>query len=225
MPKDSNQPHPRRAARTRKPRGSLSPEAILDAAEAVAVNGFDGVTMRAVAARLGAVPMALYNHFTTKDALVDALLDRVLGRFEPAPPSGDWIEDLRAFARAHRGLLARHPWAVAPLFTQPSPGLSSVRLGELGLGILRRGGLLDADAVAALSGIIALNYGWASFTSARDLEPDSPGRDVGAALAALPADVFPLTVRTAEEWGAYGSDAHYEFVLEQFLGGLARSAG
>lgn len=225
MPKDSNQPHRRGTARTRKPRGSLSPDTILDAAEAVAVNGFDGLTMRAVAARLGAVPMALYNHFATKEALVDALLDRVLGRFEPEPPSDDWIEDLRAFARAHRRLLTRHPWAVAPLFSQPSPGLSSVRVGELGLGILRRGGLSDADAVAALSAVIALNYGWASFTSARELDPEGPSHDVGAALAALPPEAFPLTVRTAEEWGAYGSDAHYEFALEQFLGGLARSAG
>ena len=91
--------------RTRRPRGSLSPELILDAAEAVAAQCFDALTMRAVAARLDAVPMALYNHFATKDELVDALLDRVLTRFEPAPPTGDWIEDLRVFARTHRRLL------------------------------------------------------------------------------------------------------------------------
>jgi AcrR family transcriptional regulator len=222
--KDSNHPHRESAARTRKPRGSLSQQAILDAAEAVAANGFDGLTMRAVAARLGAVPMALYNHFATKDQLVDALLDRVLGRFEPEPATDDWIEDLRSFARAHRRLLTRHPWAVAPLFNQPSPGLSAVRVGELALGILRRGGVSDASAVAAFSALIALNYGWASFTTARDLDPDSPGHDVGAALAALPSDAFPLTVQVAGEMGAYGSDAHYDFALDQFLTGLRITA-
>ena len=66
--------------------------------------------------------MALYNHFATKEQLVDALLDRVLARFAPAPPSDDWIEDLRAFARAHRRLLADHAWAVAPLFASPTRG-------------------------------------------------------------------------------------------------------
>jgi AcrR family transcriptional regulator len=198
----------------------LTPAVILDAAEAVAARGFDALSMRAVAARLGAVPMALYNHFATKDQLVDALLDRVLSRFEPEPAGDDWIEDLRRFARAHRRLLVRHPWAVAPLFTQPNPGLSAVRIGELALGILRRGGLSDARAVAAFSGIIALNYGWSSFTTARDLDPEGPSHDVGAMLAQLPPAVYPLTVDVAEEMGAYGSDSHYDFVLDQLLGGL-----
>jgi AcrR family transcriptional regulator len=203
-------------SRTRRPRGSLSREVILEAAEAVAEQGFDALSMRAVAARLGAVPMALYNHFATKEQLVAALLDRVLGRFAPPPVTDDWVADLRAFARAHRALLAAHPWAVAPSFANPSPGLSSVRIGELALGILKRGGLSDAQAVSAFSGLIALNYGWASFTVERDL-------DVEAMLSALPATVFPLTVATAAAWGDYGSDADYEFVLDAFVRGLSRA--
>jgi AcrR family transcriptional regulator len=210
----------RQPGRTRRPRGSLTPEVILDAAEAVAAQGFDALSMRAVAARLGAVPMALYNHFATKDELVDALLDRVLSRFEPDPATDDWAEDLRRFARAHRRLLARHPWAVAPLFTQPNPGMSAVRIGEFALGILRRGGLSNARAVAAFSGIIALNYGWSSFTTARDLDPEGPSGDVGAMLAQLPPTEYPLTVDVAGEMGAYGSDDHYEFVLDLLVSGL-----
>src|SRR3954462_11883136 len=100
------------APRRRRPRGSLSPELILDAAEAVAAQGFDALTMRAVASRLGAVPMALYNHFATKEQLVAARLDRVLSRFAPEPATEDWAADLRGFARAHRRLLVHHPWAV-----------------------------------------------------------------------------------------------------------------
>ena len=224
MSKDSNQPHPLGTGRTRRPRGSLTPEAILDAAEDVAGQGIDALTMRAVAARLGAVPMALYNHFATKEQLVDTLLDRVLGRFEPEPATDDWIEDLRRFARAHRRLLVRHPWAVAPLFTQPNPGLSAVRIGESALGILRRGGLSNARAVAAFSGIIALNYGWSSFTTARDLDPEAPGHDVGAMLAQLPPTEYPLTVEVAGEMGGYGSDHHYDFVVDQLLSGLRATA-
>jgi AcrR family transcriptional regulator len=173
-----------------------------------------------VAARLGAVPMALYNHFATKDQLVDALLDRVLGRFEPEPQTDDWRTDLRRFARAHRRVLEQHPWAVAPLFMQPNPGLSAVRIGEHALGILRRAGFTNAQAVAAFSGIIALNYGWSSFTTARDHAPRSRGNEVAAMLAMLPASEYPLSVEVAGEMGAYGSDDHYAFVLDRLLDGL-----
>jgi AcrR family transcriptional regulator len=218
MTKKSPQP------RARRPRGSLTPEVILDAAEGVAAQGFDALSMRAVAAHLGAVPMALYNHFATKDELVDALLDRVLGRFDPEPPSDDWAEDLRRFAKAHRRLLVGHPWAVAPLFTQPNPGMGAVRIGEHALAILQRGGLSGARAVATFSGLIALNYGWSSFTAARDLDPGGPSQDVGAMLTQLPRDRYPLTVAVAAEMGGYGSDEHYDFVLGALLAGLTGRA-
>ena len=72
--------------------------------------------------------------------------------------------------------------------------------------------------------MIALNYGWASFTAARALDPDGPGHDLGAMLAQLPADAFPLTVGVAAELGAYGSDEHYELVLGALLDGLRADA-
>ena len=198
MPEES-QPHPRRTARTRRPRGSLTRDRILDAAEAVASARFDALTVRAVAAHLEAAPMALYNHFATKDELVDALLDRVLGRFEPPAPTDDWAEDLRRFARAHRRVLTGHVWAVAPIFSRPNPGPSAVAIGEHAFAILARGGLSEDDAIAAFSGVLALNYGWSSFTAAREL--DTSGI-------------------TAEQMGAYGSDEHYEFVLDRLTAGL-----
>src|SRR4051794_7042687 len=223
-PEDSPHPHRRGAGRTRRPRGSLTADVILDAAESIARDGFAGLTIRAVAGRLDASPMALYNHFATKDQLVDALLDRVLTRFTPDPPSGDWREDVRDFARAHRRLLVSHPWAVAQLFSRPSPGLGAVRIGEIALGILRGAGLSERDAVAAFSGVIAVNYGWASFTTARDRDPSGPSHQVASMLAALPARDFPWTVEVADQLGAYGSDQHYEFVLAAFVDGLRAPA-
>ena len=210
------------APRRRRPRGSLTPEGILDAAEAIAAgDGFGALSMRAVAGSLGAAPMALYNHFATRDALVDALLDRVLHRFAPEPATDDWAEDLRRFARAHRRLLAEHPWAVAPLFSQPNPGIGAVRIGEHALGILARGGYEGGRAVAAFSGLIALNYGWSSFTAARELDARGATTEVAGMLARLPAEHFPRIVATAAEMGAYGSDEHYELVLNALLTGLA----
>ena len=202
--------------RTRRPRGSLTPELILDAAEEVAQNGFDAVSVRAVAGPLNAAPMALYRHFATKEALVEALLDRVLGRFVPESPTGDWRGDLRNFARAHRRLLDRHPWALAPLFNHPSPGPNAVRIGEHALGIMRDAGFDEERAVATFSGLIALNYGWASFSSARLADP-SYAEGVRDALATLPVAEYPHTVAAADELADYASDRHYDLVLDQLL--------
>jgi AcrR family transcriptional regulator len=215
-PTEESQPHRRSTGRTRRRRGSLSREVILDAAEQLAREGFDTLTVRAVAARLGAAPMALYNHFADKEELVDALLDRVLGRFVPPAATGDWRADLRAFARAHRRVLTDHPWAVAPLFSRPSPGLNAVVVGEHVLEILARGGLSPAEAVATFSGVIALNYGWSSFTAARALDP-AAGEQVATAMAALPPGAFPRTAEVAAEMLAYGSDTHYEHVLGELI--------
>jgi AcrR family transcriptional regulator len=215
-----------RMARSRKPRGSLSPGAILDAAERVASqNGSEALTMRAVAAELDAAPMALYRHLATKDDLVDALLDRVLGRFEPPPTTRSWRADLKAFAQAHRRLLMDHPWAVPLLFTHASPGLNATRIGELAFGILRRGRLNDTEVVATFSGLIALNYGWSAFAVPRiGAETET---DITAVLQQLPRHDYPITVDVAAEMGDYASDRHYELVLDRFLAGVrpSRTAG
>src|SRR5438132_10683828 len=142
--------------RPRRPRGSLFRELILDAAEEVAQQGFEALTLRAVAARLEAAPMALYRHFATKEELINALLDRVLGRFVAETPSEDWVDDLRHFARAHRQLLDQHPWALAGLFSHPNPGINATRIGEVALEILSRA-RFDNDGVVATSvGYLAL---------------------------------------------------------------------
>ena len=185
--------------RPRRSRGSLTPSEILVAAEVVAVRTTDPLTMRAVAAELGASPMALYRYFPTKDDLVDSLLDAVLQRIEWPPPA-EWRDELRALALAHSRLLAEHPWAVVPLFESPSPGAGATAIGERYLEILARGGITGADAIAAFSGILALTYGAMAFivrTTANDERSDL---------------------------GAYTSDDNYRRALEIFLSGLSGTA-
>lgn len=206
-------------ARPRRPRGSLTVQSILDASEQVAVGGFAALSVRAVATRMQASPMALYRYFSTMDELVDALLDRVLGRFVPAPPTDDWLEDLGTFARNHRSLLTEHPWAIAPLITHPNPGLNAVRIGEAALRILREGGIVGEAAVATFSGILSLNYGWSAFVSARP-DGDESGTSMHEVLLALPPDQFPLTVDVAAQMANYGSDEHYDRALRQLLVGI-----
>jgi AcrR family transcriptional regulator len=206
---------------TRRPRNSLSRDAILDAAETLARGGLENVTMRAVASSLPASPMAIYRYVATKEELVDAMLDRVLGRFVAPTPTEDWRADLEAFAYAHRQLLVEHAWAITVLFTHPSPGLDAVRIGECALRILKRGGLEGADAVAAFTALLGLNYGWAAFASASDPSRSDAAREIGGALAALDPDEFPLTLAVAGHMASYADDDNYDRALATLLRGIA----
>jgi AcrR family transcriptional regulator len=169
--------------------------------------------------------MSLYRYFATKDELVDAMLDRVLGRFDPPSATDDWLVDLAAFTRAHGRLLAEHPWAVTVLFSHPSPGLNAVAIGETALEILHRGGIGGVDAVATFSALLALNYGWSAFAVARD--PAQPvadqAPDIAPLLAALPADAFPFTAAVAGPMADYGSPEQYDRALGLLIRGIRGS--
>lgn len=61
-------------------RGSATAERILAAGEALfAERGYHGTTLRDVATRVGLRIPSLYNHFTSKDALYAAVLERGIG--------------------------------------------------------------------------------------------------------------------------------------------------
>ncbi|MET0933325.1 MAG: TetR/AcrR family transcriptional regulator [Mycetocola sp.] len=204
-------------AKGRLARNSLTVQAILDAAERVARAGFDALTIRSVATELEASPMALYRYFATKDDLVDALLNRVLGSFEQPDETGNWLVDLETFAKNHYAMLMAASWAIVPLTGHPNPGSNALPIGETALRILSSGGVSDEDAVAAFSGIVALNYGWASFVAARPAGDTAPPSAIQAHRT--PA-AFPFTAAVSSALSNYGSDAHYERALMSFLTGL-----
>ena len=101
---------------TRKPRFSRSQ--IAAAALAIADSeGFDAVSIRRVAAELGAGTMTLYRYISAKADLITLMDDAIMG--ESLIPDrelpGDWRDAVAAIARATRDALLRHPWAVQAL--------------------------------------------------------------------------------------------------------------
>jgi AcrR family transcriptional regulator len=89
--------------------------AIARAALAIAdEEGFDAVSMRRIAEKLGAGTMTLYHYVHTKADLVALMDDELMG--EIVVPVGmlprDWREALTAIARRTRDVFRRHPWAL-----------------------------------------------------------------------------------------------------------------
>jgi AcrR family transcriptional regulator len=84
---------------------------VADAALAIADrDGFDSVTIRAVAAEIGATPMALYTYFPDKDALYEGMRGRVLERVSATNISRrTWQSVLEGVARGVHRVMGEHP--------------------------------------------------------------------------------------------------------------------
>lgn len=144
---------PERSGPGRRP--GYSRDRITAAAITVAdQDGIDAVTMRRVAAELGAGAMSLYRYVTGRDDLIDLMIDAVLGEIElPPAPSGDWRADLTLVAEGSRAVGLRHPWQIALANRRPTLGPNSLRVQEFLWSALDGFGL-DIDEIASLAGML-----------------------------------------------------------------------
>jgi AcrR family transcriptional regulator len=110
-------------------RRALTPEAILEAAIRIAdAEGLEAVSIRRIAAEIDARPMSLYDHFSSKDALLAAMADEIVSEVLVDPPlPDDWREAMTAIMRQLYGMLVRHPWLLAVTSRQPRFGPNSER--------------------------------------------------------------------------------------------------
>ncbi|MGF1425549.1 TetR/AcrR family transcriptional regulator [Kitasatospora sp. LaBMicrA B282] len=155
----------------RGPRPAHSRASIAEAAVALAdAEGMAAVTMRRIAAELGAGTMSLYNYVPKKEQLLDLMLDAVCGEYRlPEQPSDDWRADLRLLAHQQLDILRRHPWVVTLIRTRPSLGPNSLLYTEFFLGVLRDAELTGSqkmEALAMLSGFICQFADWENATRA-----------------------------------------------------------
>lgn len=94
---------------------SKPPDFDLDAEEIVTAaveifqeSGLDAVSMRSVSSRLGVSPVPLYSRIGNKDALLNAIADRLLGDLAPPIDEGEpWSEYGMRWARELRVRLRR----------------------------------------------------------------------------------------------------------------------
>lgn len=101
----------------RGPRQTVSVDDVVTAAIGLADReGYDKVSIRAVAAELGLRPMSLYTYVPSKDALTVLMVDAVAAADPPLPTELPARDRLVALARQVRDEFLAHPW----LFEVPS---------------------------------------------------------------------------------------------------------
>lgn len=99
--------------------------------------GLAAVTMRAVAASLGSGPASLYRYVSTREELLELMIDQVQGEISYAGlGSGRWLEDMLVLARESRRLLLEHPWLLDALASRSPLGPHAVVYLERALAAL-----------------------------------------------------------------------------------------
>lgn len=156
-----------RMARPRKP--LLSRARIVEAAaELVDTEGLEAVSTRRLAAALGVSGPSLYNHFRTKDEILEAVADAVSARVDLSmfeAPGPDWRGALHAWAHSYRDALSDHPNIVPVLARGPGRRPAGLRLADAVFGAMTAAGWPPAQAtrIGALMRYFILGSAVASF--------------------------------------------------------------
>ncbi|MEU0060952.1 TetR/AcrR family transcriptional regulator C-terminal domain-containing protein [Streptomyces sp. NPDC006334] len=206
--------------RGRKP--AYSREAITAAAVALAdAEGLEAVTMRKVAAQVGAGVMSLYSYAPDKETLLNLMVDHVSGELPSTDtPTGDWRADLKAIARLQRSHMLRHPWLPAALSTRRVPGPNTLAFLEHALAALRPTGLDGAAKLEVFAQLTAFVAGHVAHEIAQAAAAESPDRSAAEAryLATVAADGHHPEL--AEALSAPGRPLTPEATFTRFLNRL-----
>jgi TetR/AcrR family tetracycline transcriptional repressor len=198
-------------------------------AEALAVIAQDGVqamSMRALAARLGVVPGALYHHFGNKQQLQDLVLDGVLAEVDfHTNPSLAWTDQLKLLATRLRQVLEAHPGVAGILKTRDPLGPHSLALAEAFLSPLQTAGFADRQAGLAFFLLVDYTIGFA-VSSPRTSVNEQRVRDTAIRtqlhdfFRSLPPDRFPALVALGEHVWVDNRDQRFTAGLQVLVDGL-----
>jgi TetR/AcrR family transcriptional regulator, tetracycline repressor protein len=189
----------------------LGADEILDAAiEILREQGLDAVSMRSVSTRLGVSPVPLYSRIGNKDALLDAVAERLLHDLAPlATDNEPWATYAERWAHALRARLRQAPDARIILGARRWPYVEASR--PL-IGAMRKAGFSSADAVRGCRLLMWATVGFVAMEG-RPIMPasDSARRHVAG------GDPAGVTEHDVDEL----FETHVRYVVE----GISRDAG
>ena len=190
----------------------LDADEIVTAAVAIfEESGLDAVSMRSVSARLGVSPVPLYSRVGNKDALVDAIADRLLADLAPPPATGEpWSEYAVRWARSLRDGVRRARdsrlvvWPGREAYVEASRPLVEV---------LRRDGFAPDAAVQACRLLTWATVGFGAVESG--VEPPGRRRRRRSRPGSDPAGVDRAEADTL-------FDLHIRYVVQGIAGDASR---
>ncbi|MFC4030239.1 TetR/AcrR family transcriptional regulator [Streptomyces polygonati] len=209
----------------------LSRDELVSTALALAdAEGLDAVTTRRVAQHHGATPMALYRHFRDKEAILDALAERLLSLVTvPDPDSRPWHEQLQEVLDALLPALREHPEVAGLVMTRILASEPGLALTERTLALLAEGGFpVDEAAEIAsqvLCALVTLAISEPGRTDADRAAQDAHVEAKRAALATLSPTRYPYLVAAADSLaGCASHDLYYTRGSARIIAGIRAGA-
>jgi AcrR family transcriptional regulator len=193
-------------------------------------DGVEALSMRRMGRALDRDPMRLYRFASSKDELLDGVVELVLGELRVrTAEAGNWEDVLRRTAHAYRGIALAHPHVVPLLVTRPLATPLALRpLGTLRpleelLELLIGAGFDDRGALHAYRLYMGFLQGHVlNELQERVYDPEETDDLLRLGLHRLPAKEFPRLRSLAAELAAYDGFQELEEGLDVVIGGLRR---
>jgi TetR/AcrR family tetracycline transcriptional repressor len=196
-------------------RQPLSRRRILEAAvRFVDREGLEALSMRKLGSELGVEAMSLYNHVPNKGALLDGMVEVLLGELEVPPEDEGWESRLRKAYRAFRRLAHEHPNVFPLLVVRPPDTMDGIWLVEEFLKTLRGAGFDPETALYAFRALSSYASGYA-IAEIRGFAMEPAG-------ATLSPDDVPHIHELDPPLHEVDHDAEFEFGLDLILTGLQK---
>lgn len=190
-------PHPSKSGREPLTREKILAKAV----ELIDAQGVERFSMRRLGEALDVEAMALYHYFPNKDAMLDAVVARIVAETGPAvlEPGGDWkLQMLSGPAAAGRALDA-HPKAGWLFLGRQYTTAMSLQMLEVPLGLLYSAGFRGQELIDAAHAIFAFAAGWYILTSGEGGTWSGPSDEAVAAATKADTDAAPLASSLAPE--------------------------
>jgi AcrR family transcriptional regulator len=209
---------------------AVTPDGIVAAAlELTAHHGLESWTLRQLAAAVQAYPAVVYHHVGDREAVVSAVVDRVIGMFPLPAEDLPWREWFRQLATELRGVLTRYPGVARRISVHGLTVWAAAPSIDRGIRILQRAGFGDEspEVYQFLSSIIC---GQISVEDEQTRQGDARARTIAIwsshrddktmpGLAALSASVHAMASDPVRR-ETYFADI-FDYSIERCLDGVA----
>lgn len=190
--------------------------------------GVDALSMRRLGQALGRDTMVIYRYAANKAALLDGLVEIVLGQLVVEPSDQPWPTQLRSFAGHFRELALAHPNVVPLLVIRPlaTPlGLrppSTLRPLESILELLVSAGFVPTDALSTYRALLGFLHGHLLNELQEIIDnPEETDDLLRLGLYRLPIREFPRLRGLASALASYDGAAELEHGLDILLDGIS----